>query len=311
MRHCIRTDCISKAVFIQVFTSILIALFTGCTTRIMSIKEGDFDVTSPPTIKGAEFNMKENSSFTRVSADIRNYNSKSSNLSKVWTGAAIVCDGDAHCADNDSPSEKIEPGKANISYVFKSLPVSLSIENFQKYKNRILSYGIGLDPMPYVTLSVGINGKWGEFGVTTYLGIDASDTRYTYEGITASEPFIQSWPEPEHFTTTYSGYQIHLRGGFGGFASLFAGPIALTYAPTVQSPWLWTRELNGENSGYNTTFTTEYEMTFDLPIYFSHYFGITYNFHKKVLYSTGLTVINGIQLKERLYLGSVSVAYLF
>ena len=277
----------------------------------MSVKEGDFDVTSPPTVKGAEFNMKNNSSFIRVSADIHNYGSKSSKLSRVWTGIAIVCDGDIHCASDDTPSKTIEPGEADISYVFKSLPVSLIIEKFRKHNNRILSYGIGLDPMPYVMLSVGMNNKWGEFGVTTHLGIDVNDTRYTYEGITASTVFIQTWPEPEHFTTTYSGYQFHLRGGFGGFASLFVGPIALTYAPAVQSPWLWTRELNGQTSGYKTIFTTEYKMTFDLPIYFSHYFGITYNFHEKVLYSAGLTVINGIQLKERLYLGSVSVAYLF
>lgn len=299
-------------VLFYLLASSFLVVFTGCTTRIMSVKEGDFDVTLPPTLKGAEYEMKENSSIYRISADIHRLEKQRSKLSKVWTGKGIVCDGEEHCESQIEYSEMIEPGVADISYVFKSLPVALSLDVIAKKQIRLISYGFGLDPMPYGKISVGLNGRWGEIGLSTYIGIDFNETIYVYEGISASTPFIQSWEEPTHDISYYSGYQFHLRGGFGGYASVFLGPVALTYAPSVQSPWLWTDELAGDAAGYSDIIPpTDYDITFEFPIYFVHYIGLTYNIYEKVQLSAGLTVVNGMQLKERLYFGSGSIAYLF
>jgi len=304
-----------RSPFLQV--AFLLACFvfsslTGCTAYFMSVKEGDFDVTLHPTLKGAEYAMDENSSIRRISVDIHRLENQKVKLSKVWTGKAVVCDWDAHCGSRTDYSEVLEPGKADIGYVFKSLPVALSIEWLEKRKIRFISYGFGLDPLPYAKLSVGLNWRYGEIGLSSYFGFDMSNTDYTYEGIAASSPFIQSWPEPEHLTSTYDGYQDHLRGGFGGYASVFLGPVSLTYAPSVHSPWLWTDELGGETAGYADIIPpTDYELTFEFPIYFSNYFGITYNIREKMQFSLGLTVLNGIQLEKRLYFGSATIAYLF
>lgn len=295
-----------------VIMSLLFASLTGCTTRFMSVKEGDFDVTLHPELKGAEYNMKENSSIRRVAVNIHKIENQKTKLSKVWTGAAVVCDGEAHCGSRTDYSEKLEPGRADISYVFKSWPVSISLEWLEKSQIRFISYGFGLDPAPYGKVSVGLNGRWGEMGMAAYLGFDYSNTSYTYEGISASTPFIQSWDEPTHDNSSYNGYQFHLRGGFGGYASVFFGPVALTYSPSVQSPWLWTSELGGDPAGYSDLIPPdEYELTFEFPFYFSHYFGVTWTYREKIQFSAGLTVVNGIQLKERLYFGSGSIAYLF
>lgn len=310
MKNCSK-DFYLSALFCLIVSAFFV-LLTGCTTRFMSVKEGDFDVTIPPIMKGAEYEMKENSSIRRVSLDIRRLENQKTKLSKVKTGKAIVCDWDASCGSRTDYSEALEPGKANINYVYKSWPVAVSIEWLEKRKNRFISYGMGLDPMPYFKVSVGINGYWGEFGLASYIGWDASNTYYTYEGISASSPFIQSWPEPTHDNSSYSGYQFHLRGGFGGYATVFFGPVALTYSPSVQSPWLWTDDLGGDPAGYSDLIPpNEYKLTFEFPVYFSNYFGATYTYHEKMQFSVGLTVVNGIQLNKRLYFGSGSIAYLF
>ena len=295
-----------------VIVSLLFATLTGCTTRFMSVKEGDFDVTLHPELKGAEYNMKENSSIRRVAVNIHKIENQKTKLSKVWTGSAFVCDGDVYCSDDVAADEILEPGRADISYVFKSWPVSISLEWLEKSQIRFISYGFGLDPAPYGKVSVGLNGRWGEIGMAAYLGFDYSNTNYVYEGISASGCNIQTCPEPTHDISSYNNEQFHLRGGFGGYASVFFGSFALTYSPSVQSPWLWTIELGGDPSGFADWIPpSEYELTFEFPFYFSHYFGFTWTYREKMQFSAGLTVVNGIQLKERLYFGSGSIAYLF
>ena len=280
--------------------------FMGCTTYKMSVIEGDFDVTLQQPVRGAEFKMKENSKVTRVSLSTNGYGSKESKLSRVWTGAAYVRDGDER-ASKEKYSEKIDPGRADMTYSFKQVPLSLQVEWFKKSELKLVSLGVGLDYMPYGTVTIGMNGCFGELGAAAYLGIDINRTKYLYEGISASEPFIQSWPEPEHFTDQYDEYQLHLRAGVGAFAGAFFGPITLTYAPMIHFPQFLTNELEGQSTGYNKT---DAEITFDFPFYLSNYFGVTYNFHKSLQYSIGVTVINGYQLNERLYFGSASISWL-
>ena len=66
-----------------VIVSLLFATLTGCTARFMSVKEGDFDVTLHPELKGAEYNMKENSSIRRVAVNIHKIENQKTKLSKV------------------------------------------------------------------------------------------------------------------------------------------------------------------------------------------------------------------------------------
>lgn len=286
----------------------LCSLFVGCATTSykMSVIEGEFDVTLQQPVRGAEFKMEENSKVKRVSLSTNGYGGKETKLSKVWTGSAYVRDGERY-ASKDDYSKKINPGRADLTYIFKESPLSVQVEMLEKHKLKFVSLGLGLDLMPYGTATIGINGNYGELGASAYLGVDYNSTKYSYEGISASEPFIQTWPEPEAFIDSYDHYQLHLRAGIGSFASLFLGPVALIYAPMIHFPQFLTKELAGRSTGYDKN---EAQITFDFPLYFSNYFGVTYNFHKTMQYSVGVTVINGDQLNERLFFGSASVSWL-
>ena len=278
----------------------------GCTTYKMSVIEGDFDVTLQQPVRGAEFEMKENSKVTRVSLSTNGIGSKESKLSKVWTGAAYVKDGETRASITDY-SEKLDPGRADMTYSFVKSPLSLQVERFEKNELTFFSVGFGLDFMPYGTGAFGINGRYGELGAAAYLGVDCNRTKYSYEAISSSTAFIQSWPEPEHFTSQNNEYQFHLRAGAGTFAGVFLGPITLTYAPMIHLPQFLTDELNGKSTGHGETSA---DITFDFPFYLSNYYGLTYNFHKTMQYHVGVSVINGFQLNERLLFGMASVSWL-
>lgn len=290
----------------------------------MSVDKGSFDVSLPPVIRGAEYNMKEKSSAVRITASVREPSEKSSHLSGVFNGAAVVCEGEKHCPrgkdsflDNPYESERVLfPSKVDIYYNFKSFPVALYVESLRKNKNRLLVYGFGLDPMPYVTAAIGLNSRYGEVGINTYIGTDYSKTDYAFRAIYTyqtigfgGDTYVNS------FDGIYNEYQFSFRGGAGAYASLFLGPVALTYAPMFNVPWLWTKDLKTRESDgillEHVSRESDFDITFEFPLYLSNYFGVTYNFKKRVQFSLGLTVINGWQLDERLFFASTSISYLF
>ncbi len=288
----------------------------------MAVDVGSFDVTLPPTVRGAEFNMQENSSAMRVTASVHEPSEKSSHLSRVFNGAAVVCEGEQHCpgkkdAYNSYGGERfLHPSKADIYYNFKSFPVSLSVETLMKSERRLLVYGFGLDPMPYVTAAIGLNSRYGEVGINTYLGLDYSKTDYAFRAIYTYQTIgFGGGTDVGSFEGKYDEYQFNFRGGTGAHASLFLGPVALTYVPMFNIPWLWTTDLKTrEPDGIlleHVSRESDFDVTFKFPFYFSNYFGFTYNAHGGLQYSLGLTVINGTQLDERLIFASTSISYLF
>ena len=97
--------------------------FMGCTTYKMSVIEGDFDVTLQQPVRGAEFKMKENSKVTRVSLSTNGYGSKESKLSRVWTGAAYVRDGDERASKE---FVKNRPGARRHDIQLQASPVKPS-----------------------------------------------------------------------------------------------------------------------------------------------------------------------------------------
>lgn len=307
-----------------VFSGLLLGL-AGCGDSYkMSVDKGTFDVSLPPTIRGAEFNMREHSSATRVTASVREPSEKSSHLSRVFNGAAVVCEGERHCPDGkdayfSNPYDerrRLFPSKADIYYNFKSFPVSLSIEALMKSENRLLVYGFSLDPMPYITVATGLNGRFGEVGINTYLGLDYSKTDYSFRAIYTYETYgFGGDSYVSSFDGDYNEYQLSFRGGAGAYASLFLGPVALTYAPMFNSPWLWTTDLKTRESDglvlEHVSKESDFDISFKFPSYFSNYFGLTYNTHSGLQYSLGLTVINGSLLDERLFFASTSISYLF
>lgn len=288
---------------------LVVVLLCGCGTYKMSVNQGSFDTSVPPTVRGAEFEMPSNSSASRLTLGVQEYARKTTKLSKVKNGASIVCY-KTHCSDIDEYSEILPPTVADISYVFTSFPVTFEYEHLQKGEIRYISYGVGLDPMPYGEAAVGLNFRFGEMGLSSYFGLDFGKTKYNYDNISYTPCFITCGDDIDHDENTdYNSWQFHFRGGIGAYMSLFLGNIALTYSPQLNSPWLWKTDLNTKD--YWGDDGTDYDISFDFPKVISNYFGVSYDFHKYVQYSMGVTVLNGWQLYERLYFLSSSISYIF
>lgn len=307
--------CMMKRLILPLILQIFMTCcLVGCNGYKMSVDRGEFDVSLPTVVRGAEYDMDKKSSATRVTLAVREHAEKSTHLSKVYNGAAVVCYDEEHCPNGKFYYEKgvanssyeqsiLEPSLSGISYNFKSFPVALNIEWLYKSENRFFSWGLGADPLPYLTAAIGMNGRFGEIGVSSYWGIDYGNTHYDYRALQSQITFIMTDADIYYYEGEYEAYQFHCRGGVGAYLSLFLGPLALTYAPGISSPWLWKDELEKG--------TVDYAITFEFPLYLSNYFGVTYNLKKRMQYSLGLTVINGWQLDERLFFASTSISHLF
>ena len=106
-----------------------------CGSYKMSVDQGSFDVSLPLASRGAEYNMDEKSHVKRLTLSLREHSEKSTGLSKVYNGAAVVCEGDEHCTDGKNSygenfygNYSLYPSKAKIAYNFKSFPVAFNID---------------------------------------------------------------------------------------------------------------------------------------------------------------------------------------
>ena len=95
---------------------LVVVLLCGCGTYKMSVNQGSFDTSVPPTVRGAEFEMPSNSSVSRLTVGVQEYARKTTKLSKVKNGASIVCY-KTHCSDIDEYSEILPPTVAECVFI--------------------------------------------------------------------------------------------------------------------------------------------------------------------------------------------------
>lgn len=262
-------------------------ILSGCVGRTMNVLQGDFDVASAPAIRGAEYNMEPNSSKRRARLEVRDFRDKKTGLSDVW--------------NNHSQDEYLPKVRADINYVYTLFPIAFDFEWLYKKERLYTSFGFGLDPMPYGKTSLGANGSVGEVGISLFVGFDVNQASYESENYYNGLIFIGPWDDPKDTVEWTDDRYFTFRVGAGAYASLFLGPIALTYAPSVTLPWFMKTYFG----------PAEYETSLWFPSFFSHYLGVTYTYHEKIQASAGVSIVNGMKLEDRLYIASTAVSYLF
>ena len=293
------------------FLMMVLLAFGGCHTYKMSVIEGEFEARIAPAMRGAEFAMDSGSTVRRLSVSVRPMKNKSIDLVNVWNKEVYVCDLEGECKATDDYDLKLDERKADIDYILKSFPVSIDFEWMKKFEMVYTAYGFGLDPLPYAKASFGSNFRYGEIGATTFWGLDYGKASYKYEGVFVSGGCIMCVsPEPKYTIGENSDSYLHFRGGIGGYASLFLGPIALVYAPSLTKPWLRRDDLEGKAfQGIGPM--DDYDISFTFPWFITNYFGITYTHNKVAQFRAGVSIVNGKQLADRTYYGSASASWLF
>ena len=293
------------------FLMMVLLAFGGCHTYKMSVIEGDFEARIAPATRGAEFAMDSGSTVRRLSVAVRPMKNKSIDLVNVWNKEVYVCDLEGECKATDDYDLKLDERKADIDYILKSFPVSIDFEWMNKFEMVYTAYGFGLDPLPYAKASFGFNFRYGEIGATAFWGLDYGKASYKYEGVFVSGGCIMCVsPEPKYTIGENSDSYLHFRGGIGGYASLFLGPIALVYAPSLTKPWLWRDDLEGK-AFQGIEPMDDYDISFTFPWLITNYFGITYTHNKVAQFRAGVSIVNGKQLADRTYYGSASASWLF
>ena len=293
------------------FLMMVLLAFGGCHTYKMSVIEGDFEARIAPAMRGAEFAMDSGSTVRRLSVSVRPMKNKSIDLVNVWNKEVYVCDLEGECKATDDYDLKLDERKADIDYILKSFPVSIGFEWMNKFEMVYTAYGFGLDPLPYAKASFGFNFRYGEIGATAFWGLDYDKAFYKYEGVFVSGGCIMCVsPEPKYTIGENSDSYLHFRGGIGGYASLFLGPIALVYAPSLTKPWLWRDDLEGK-AFQGIEPMDDYDISFTFPWFITNYFGITYTHNKVAQFRAGVSIVNGKQLADRTYYGSASASWLF
>lgn len=301
---------IRKYLHLAFLIAALLAL-DGCHTYKMSVLEGDFDARVAPAMRGAEFAMDSGSTIRRLSVSVHPMKDKSVDLVNVWNKEVYVCDLDGECEATDDYDLKLDERKADIDYILKSFPISIDLEWMNKFETVYTAYGFGLDPLPYAKASFGANFRYGEIGVSTFWGLDYGKATYKYEGVFVSGGCIMCVsPEPEYTTGENSDSYLHFRGGIGAYASLFLGPVALVYVPSLTKPWLWRDDLEGK-AFQGVEPMDDYDISFAFPWFITNYFGVTYTLNKVVQFRVGVSIVNGKQLADREYYGSASASWLF
>ena len=285
-----------KYLYLAFFLAVSFALW-GCNTYKMSVLEGEFDAQVAPAMRGAEFAMEEHTSLRRLSVSVHPMTDKRIDLVNVWNEQACVCEGEDCC--ESEYGYKLNKSRADIDYILKSFPVSIDFEWMNKFDFTYTSYGFGLDPLPYAKFAVGVNFRYGEIGASAFVGLDYGRENYTYEGISREFHGFTSGYSLDSVKSQNSERYVHARAGFGGYASLFLGPVALVYAPSITEPWIWHDALNN------------YDISFEFPWLITNYIGVTYTLNRVAQFRAGVSIVNGKQLADRVYYGSASASWLF
>lgn len=292
------------------FLMAVLFVLDGCPTYKMSVIEGDFEARNAPAMRGAEFAMDSGSTVRRLSIAVHPMKDKSLNLVNVWNKDVYVCDMGGECKATDDYDLKLDERQADIDYILKSFPVSIDLEWMNKFETVYTAYGFGLDPLPYVKVSFGVNFRYGEIGTSAFWGLDYGKATYKYEGIFSGGGITSAPPEPQYTTGENSDSYLHFRGGIGGYASVFLGPVAIVYAPSLTKPWLWRDNLKG-SAFQGIEPMADYDISFEFPWFITNYFGMTYTLNKVAQFRVGVSIVNGKQLAERAYYGSTSASWLF
>ena len=118
----------------------------------------------PTPNKGLGVSIGKDTVVNRIQMGIRSFDKETMPLSGLYNEENFLEKGDP--AYNE---------KADIRYRMIRFPVTLEYDHFEKEKETLYNFGLGLNPYPYFELGVGKTHQFAEFGLALNIGIAAED----------------------------------------------------------------------------------------------------------------------------------------
>ena len=141
--------------------SFLYLLFTGCSYSY--IEKGSFEALVPETFTGLAYPIgNDTTNVWKANITIRNYSDRHLELQGIENKYEKTQNRTLY--DDCVGCPKGKNIKADLSYHFKTFPVTGSIDYFPNAKRILIGFGAAFDPYPRLRSSVGYNSNFFEAG---------------------------------------------------------------------------------------------------------------------------------------------------
>lgn len=285
------------------FFFFLSLLFTGCSYTY--IEKGTFEAFVPETFTGVAYPIgNDTTNVWKANVSIRNYNNRYLQLHGIENKYEETQN--SHLYVDCSECPKDTNIKADLSYAFKTFPVTGSIDYFLNVKRILIGFGASFNPYPSIRSSVGFNSDYFEVGGFASFGYAHVD--YSVKQINYMEQGNMAGGNVTWIDSVYCDdcSEWKLNGNFGAYLNVFpTKKLSLSYSLSAFSPWLY-----GDIKCYEDG-TTDCSLAFDFPYIFAQYFGASYLFTKHVQSSLGAKVYFGNAFDERIWNLDIKTSFLF
>lgn len=287
----------------RLFFSFLVLLFTGCSYSY--IEKGSFEAFVPETFTGLAYPIGDDSTGVwKANVSIRNYSDRHLQLHGMENRYDKTQNNSFYLDCEECPKD--ENIKADLSYHFKSFPVTGSMDYFLNAKRILIGFGVAFSPYPSMRSSVGFNSDYFEVG--GFVSFGYANVSYSVSQVNYMELGNMAGGNSVWVDSLYCDdcSEWKLNGNFGAYINVFpTKKFSLSYAPSVFSPWLYSDIKCYENGSQDCS------LAFDFPYIFAQYFGASYLFTKHIQQSLGAKVYFGNAFSEHIWNLESKTSFLF
>ena len=289
-----------KMSFFLVFLSLL---FTGCSYSY--IEKGTFEAFVPETFTGIAYPKgNDTTSVWKANISIRNYSDRHLQLHGIENRYEKTQN--SHLYVDCSECPKDTNIRADLSYNFKTFPVTGSIDYFLNVKRILIGLGGAFNPYPSIRSSIGFNSDYFEIG--GFISFGYAHVNYSVKQINYMELGNMAGGNSTWIDSVYCDdcSEWKLNGNFGAYINFFPTKnLSLSYSLSAFSPWLY-----GDIKCYEDG-STDCSLAFDFPYIVTQYFGTSYLFTKHVQAALGVKVYFGNAFSERIWNIESKTSFLF
>lgn len=289
-----------KMFFFLVFLSLL---FMGCSYSY--IEKGTFEAFVPETFTGIAYPKgNDTTSVWKANISIRNYSDRHLQLHGIENRYEKTQN--SHLYVDCSECPKDTNIRADLSYNFKTFPVTGSIDYFLNVKRILIGLGGAFNPYPSIRSSIGFNSDYFEIG--GFVSFGYAHVNYSVKQINYMELGNMAGGNSTWIDSVYCDdcSEWKLNGNFGAYINFFLTKnLSLSYSLSAFSPWLY-----GDIKCYEDG-STDCSLAFDFPYIVTQYFGTSYLFTKHVQAALGVKVYFGNAFSERIWNIEGKISFLF
>lgn len=240
-------------------------LFVGCSgvNKVAHIDEFNMEVLATPEVRGVGKSLSSDTSVVRMALNVHVGAQEKEELSGIVnkrSSCKFRCDD----AEDFELKEDVD-AEYSLGYPI----VSGSLDYFVKTGLAIIGFGFGIDHGGYIDGLLGVNAKYFEIGITG--GFWVYPRYFAYHG---QELYCEyDWPGHDTFSANafHASSDMGYSWFFGGFASVFIGPITLYFSTSVYTPDPNYEDVDDEG-------TDNLHADFEFPMVITEYISVGYRF---------------------------------